>query len=147
MTLEIPAAHIQGAAPDRLTVIVPRDYQDAWQVLQQTKTYKASNQLYVKLAKVRKPRTTGEKSQNHHCNGHIMQLAAYTGDSFDDVKMYVKREAMSAGYPYHKTAFGDIVPNSEADASTEECAILIDTCHRVASFLGCKLKEGYDEGN
>ena len=89
----------------------------------------------------RKPRTTGEKSQNAHLNGNVQQIAAHTGDSFDDVKMHLKREAFSMGYPYHTSTFGDVVPNSEADASTVECSYLIDTAHRIASDLEIKLRE------
>ena len=102
---------------------------------------KRITQVYVKLGLPRKPRTTGEKSQNRHLNGHVQQIAQYTGDSFDDVKMHIKREAVSMGYPFHTDSFGNMVPNSEADASTVECSYLIDTAHRIASDMSLKLKE------
>lgn len=119
----------------------PYGYDDSLAVLKQDLDKKRVSQVYVKLGKPRKPRTTGERSQNAHLNGHVQQIAAYTGDSFDDVKMYVKREAISLGYPYHTSTFGDVVPESEANASTVECGYLIDTAHRIASDMGIKLRE------
>ena len=100
--------------------------------------------MYVKLDKPRRPRTTGERSQNHHLNGHIQQIAEHTGDSFDDVKRHIKREAIADGYPYRTTSFGDVEPQSEADASTVECALLIETAHRIASDMEVMLNE-YEE--
>lgn len=102
---------------------------------------KRITQCYIKLGLPRKPRTTGKFSQSAHANGHIQQIAKYTGDSFDDVKMHIKREAVSMGYPFHTDSFGNMVPESEADASTVECSYLIDTAHRIASDMGLALKE------
>ena len=119
----------------------PQHLTDAVAVLKQRMVEKRIKQCYVKIGMPRKPRTTGEKSQSHHFNGHVQQIAAHTGDSFDDVKMHLKREAISMGYPYHTSTFGDVVPNSEADASTVECSYLIDTAHRIASDMGITLKE------
>ena len=135
------AARVINARADEVTIAIDKTVQDAWRVLCHDRNVVKSRQLSVKLSKPRKPRTTGYRSQNHHLNGHIQQIAAFTGDSFDDVKRHVKREAIAADYPTHTTSFGDVEPMSESDASTAECAILIETAHRIASEFDIKLKE------
>ena len=148
MTVEIPAAECKGIRHDGRTdviVRVPYDYEHDILVLSDKMHAKRLTQLYVKLALPRKPRTTGWRSQNHHLNGHCQQIAEYTGDSFDDVKIHVKREAIADGYPVRTNSWGEVVPQSESDASTVECAMLIEAAHRVASFLGVVLKEYDDE--
>jgi hypothetical protein len=125
----------------RLQLQFPHGWEDAVTLLKQELARRSISQAYVKIGLPRKPRTTGEGSQSHHFNGHVQQIAAYTGDSFDDVKMHLKREAMSMGYPSHTTKFGEVVPESEANASTVECGYLIDTAHRIASEFGIILKE------
>lgn len=119
----------------------PHGYEDTLRVLEERLKSKKAHQVYVKLGYPRKPRTTGEKSQGHHLNGHIQQIAQYTGDDFADVKMHIKHKAIAKGYPFHTDSFGNVVPQSEADSSTVECAMLIDVAHLVASFLNIKLKE------
>jgi len=119
----------------------PAVAEDAWAALAVKLAEKRVRQVYVKIGYPRKPRTTGDKSQSHHFNGHVAQIAAHTGNSFDDEKMWLKREAISMGYPFHTTSHGDVVPESEANASTVECSYLIDTAHRIASDLGITLKE------
>lgn len=125
----------------KVTISVPHYYADALHAFQERLAERRVHQAYVKLGYPRKPRTTGEHSQSAHFNGHVQQIANHTGNSFDDEKMHLKREAISMGYPYHTTTYGDVVPESEANASTVECGYLIDTAHRIASDLGIKLKE------
>lgn len=139
--IELPAARVAEIGPERVTVLIPTSYAEEWEQIRTRPNVVKSGQMYVKIGAPRKPRTTGWKSQNHHLNGHCQQIAAYTGDSFDDVKAYVKREAIADGYPIRTTAWGDVVPQSESDASTVECALLIEASHRVASFLGVQLIE------
>jgi hypothetical protein len=124
-----------------ITILLPNYAWDAWAALAVKLAEKRMRQVYVKIGYPRKPRTTGNKSQSHHFNGHVAQIAAHTGNSFDDEKMWLKREAISMGYPFHTTSHGDVVPESEANASTVECGYLIDTAHRIASDLGITLKE------
>lgn len=88
-------------------------------------------------------RTTGEGSQNHHLNGHIQFICQETGNDFDDVKKYVKQMAVSMGYPMLMKdgvpvldMWGSPLGISEADSTVEECAILIEAVHRLASELG-----------
>lgn len=124
-----------------VTLKFPTGWLDALSVLRQELDRKRLSQAYVKLGKPRKPRTTGEYSQSHHLNGHVQQIAAETGDEFDDVKMEIKRRAIKRGYPFRTDSFGNVVPQSEADCSTVECAMLIEEAHDVAAFLNIKLKE------
>jgi hypothetical protein len=93
-------------------------------------------------------RTTGENSQNHHLNGHIQFIAQHTGNDFDDVKKYVKCRAVSMGYPMLEKdglivldMWGRPQGISEADCSVEECAILIEAVHMVASEEKISLPE------
>ena len=94
----------------------------------------------VSVQPPKRPRSTGAGSQNRHLNGHIAQIAAETGNSPDAVKIAVKFDAVGMGYPY-KTIGSKIVPQSEADCSAEECALLIEAAHVLAADLGIVLKE------
>ena len=94
----------------------------------------------VTIERPRLRRTTGPGSQNHHLNGHIQQIANEIGDNFDSVKLAIKFEARSLNYP-GKDVAGHWIPQSEKECNTEECAILIDTTHRIAAFLGVILDE------
>lgn len=105
---------------------------------------------YVKvvISTPQKSRTTGELSQNHHLNGHIQTICQETGNSFDDVKKYVKQQAIAMGYPmkYHEgevvlDMWGSPIGISESDCSVEECSILIEATHILASELGIILVE------
>lgn len=91
-------------------------------------------------------RTTGKNSQNAHLNGHIQQICEDTGNGFDIVKSVVKDRAIEMGYPMldgicKYNMIGLKMGQSEADASIEECAILIDAVHILADELNIRLKE------
>ena len=102
---------------------------------------KNTGYVLVTLQPPKRPRTTGADSQNHHLNGHIMQICAETGNDYDAVKDAVKMLAVeSMGYPY-KTIGGQIVPQRERDCSTDECALLIEAAHVLAADLGIILQE------
>ena len=104
---------------------------------------RAKNNDYVRvvLQRPRKKRSTGDKSQNHHLNGHIMQICAETGNDYESVKNAVKMLAVEQmGYPY--TDFhGVITPKGESESSADECAKLIEAAHVLAADLGIILKE------
>jgi len=140
LTIEIPAASVETTGLS-VRVAIPTEMYGAWDALRNVPSIKKSSQMLVRLSRPRRPRTTGYRSQNHHLNGHIQQIASYTGDSFDDVKGHIKREAIADGYPIRTTSWGEAVPQSESDASSFECGLLIEAAHRVASFLGATLKE------
>lgn len=88
-----------------------------------------------------KPRTTGKGSQNHHLNGHIMQICTVTGNDYETIKYCIKMTAAEQfGYPVSEIA-GHIIPKRESDCDTQECAMLIEASHYLAAQLGIVLKE------
>ena len=102
---------------------------------------KHNDYVLVTLQPPKKPRTTGKESQNHHLNGHIMQICNETGNSYDVIKYCVKMIAVEQmGYPY-KTIAGHIVPQPESESSTDECALLIEAAHILAAQLSIILQE------
>ena len=132
---------IVKATRSEITIRLPQYAEDSWVALAQQLREKRIKQVYAKIGKPRRPRTTGEGSQNHHLNAHIAQIAQENQDEFDDVKMEIKRRAIKRGYPFRTDSFGNVVPQSEADCSTAECAMLIEEAHDVAAFLNIRLKE------
>jgi hypothetical protein len=86
----------------------------------------------VQLKKWYHTRSTGWKSQNHHINGHVAQIARATGNDFDTVKTYCKTEALASGYPFD-TIKDYVVPWSETRLDVLQASILIDTIHRIAA--------------
>ena len=102
---------------------------------------KHNDYVLVTLQPPKRPRTTGKDSQNHHLNGHIMQICNETGNSYDVIKYCVKMIAVEQlGYPY-KTIAGHIVPQPESESSTDECALLIEAAHILAAQLSIILQE------
>ena len=102
---------------------------------------KHSDFVLVTLQPPKRPRTTGKDSQNHHLNGHIMQICNETGNDYESVKNAVKMIAVeNMGYPY-QTIAGQIIPQRERDCSTDECAKLIEASHLLAADLGIILQE------
>ena len=119
---------------DPLIIEYPAGYKQGLEKLAQ------KDSLVFKIAPPRKLRTTGERSQNHHLNGHIQQICIETGNDFAAVKAVIKQMAVSMGYPF-RTFRGMVIPYSEAESSVQECAILIEAVHRLAAEEGILLKE------
>ena len=138
----IPAARIEGSyGGETITYSIPpffRDYFWHWEKFLKDKGV-VHNQL--RISQPFKPRTTGKKSQNHHINGHIQQIAAATDNLFGAVKSRLKELAISRGYPYETLPDGSIEPKSEADISTTEAGSLIDTIHQFADEWNIPLTE------
>ena len=102
---------------------------------------KHGDYVLVTMQPPKRPRTTGEGSQNHHLNGHILQICNKTGNDYDSVKDAIKMIAVeNMGYPY-KTIGKKIVPLRERESSTDECAKLIEAAHLLAADLGIILQE------
>ena len=102
---------------------------------------KYNDYVLVTLEPPKRPRTTGKDSQNHHLNGHIMQICNETGESYEVVKYCIKMIAVEQmGYSY-KTIAGHIVPQPESESSTVECAMLIEAAHILAAQLSITLQE------
>ena len=97
--------------------------------------------VLVTMQPPKRPRTTGPDSQNHHLNGHIMQIVNETGNNYEVVKYCVKMIAVEQmGYPY-TTIAGHIIPQPESESSTDECAKLIEAAHMLAADQGIILQE------
>lgn len=107
-----------------------------------SKNIKKHNDYYlVTISNPKRPRTTGKNSQNHCLNGWIQFFCMETGNDFHQVKMYIKKKAISRGYPIKKDEKGnyihdlydDPMPISEADASVEEASLLIQEMELLAA--------------
>ena len=118
---------------------------DAQEALRKVLTFcrdRHNDYVQVTIRPPYKPRTTGPGSQNHHLNGHIVQLCNATQHSYDEIKYCVKMRAVELmGYPY-ETVGGYIVPKGEKDCDSEECAKLIEAAHVLAAEWGIILVEG-----
>ena len=102
---------------------------------------KNNDYVLVTMQPPKRPRTTGENSQNHHLNGHIMQICNETQNAYNAVKDEIKRIATEEmGFPYEEIN-GHIHPIGESESSTDECAKLIEAAHVLAADLGIILKE------
>ena len=103
---------------------------------------KHNDYVLVTLQPPKKPRTTGENSQNHLLNGIIVQICEETGNDYDSVKDAVKMIAVEQlAYPY-KTIGGKIIPQRERDCSIEECSKLIEAAQMLAADLGIIVRYG-----
>lgn len=122
---------------------------DRWAEAKKVKT--EDMVVTVTIEKPFRPRTTGYKSQNHCLNGYIQQICMETGQDFASTKTYIKQKAIEMGYPIlrRKTIggyedvtdwWGNPVGISEADASIEDCSLLIDCAIMLASEFGIVLR-------
>lgn len=109
-----------------------------------------SDRFDLVVSTPRKKRSTGFKSQNAHFNGHCQQISMETGQDFETVKLYVKRQAIPMGLPLKQRPDGEIlysiadglpVPISETDMDTIQCGWCIDAAHLLAAELGIILRE------
>lgn len=108
-----------------------------------TKAKEHGDYLFVDLSVPGRNRSTGPQSQNHHINGHITQIAMETGNSFNAVKMELKYMAADRGkWKWETLPNGSRHLGSEADATVEEAAELIECAHQLAAELGITLVEG-----
>ncbi len=127
----------------RLCFIPPRDSGASENIRRELRKCrdKYGDFVLLTIEPPKKPRTTGAKSQNHHLNGHIVQICNVTGSSYNAVKDEVKRIAVeNMGYPY-EIVNGHIHPKGESESSTDECAKLIEAAHVLAADMGIILQE------
>lgn len=132
-----------------LALIVPRAYREQLSRVYEQADRKDGGYINICISNVRRPRSTGWKSQNHAINGFIQQIANKTGEDFGVIKMYCKRMALSRGYPLmerngeivYSRITGEAIPESEANISTVEAGYLIEEIHQLASELGITLEE------
>lgn len=103
---------------------------------------KNNDYVLVTIQPPKRPRTTGEDSQNHLLNGIIVQICEETGNDYDSVKDAVKMIAVEQfAYPY-KTIGGRLIPQRERECSTDECAKLIEAAQMLAADLGIIVRYG-----
>ncbi len=86
-----------------------------------------------------RPRTTGERSQNHFINGACQIIAQATGNDFDVVKYAMKHRAIKRGYPA-EFKLGAFVPFSETRIDTKQAGFLIDEIHAFCAEFGIDLE-------
>jgi len=128
---------------DRLRI--PDEYKSTFTGLLKYCNDKRGGYMRIQISPPFKHRSTGEKSQNHHINGHCQQIANETGEDFDIIKAEAKRRAIKRGYPIRTNVFGEAVPISETETDSEQAGFLIDSLHEIADFLNIKLNEGMQE--
>ena len=150
--MEARLKRVPTGRADLISFEIPTDYRQEYAMLVKQAIEKG-DYWRVTLEPWKAKRSTGEKSQNHHLNGHIQQIAAETGNDLADVKLFVKRAAMKEGLPAKTRPDGSIVysltdgepmPISESDMDTKQCYWCIEVCHLVAAEFGITLREGYD---
>lgn len=97
----------------------------------------------VRLDKPRRPRTTGDLSQNNLVWKLISAIAEYIGDDspgMTDTENEIKRRAVGRGYPTRvNKVTGGLEPLSMTKIDTVQCGYLIDTAYQVAAELGIVL--------
>jgi len=125
---------------DRLRI--PDEYKSTFTGLLKYCNDKRGGYMRIQISPPFKHRSTGEKSQNHHINGHCQQIANETGEDFDIIKLEAKRKAIKRGYPIRTNIFGDAVPESETEIDSIHAGYLIESLHEIADFLDIRLKEG-----
>lgn len=142
--VELPAVEYKPLEKDGLlylTIRIPDDLRD--QVEYELASLKTA-QVYARLGKPKKPRSTGKGSQSAHFHGHCLTISLALSLPFDMVKMAIKIMAMEAEYPGVSVA-GIKIPMSESDASTEHETILIETAHKFAAEHSIMLIENEPE--
>ena len=146
MKLTLPAMDIQITTRDKTKYL-------EWIQLQNKALESKAGYLSIDITLPKRPRTTGERSQNRAINGYIQQICEYTGNEFNDVKMYCKNRAMKRGYPWMMTSEGEVIyslqtgepmPESETKISVEQASMLIEEIVQLASELNFRLKEHED---
>lgn len=130
---------------DHYSLKLPDVYRKLMHVLMKYCFEKKGGFCSFSISPPKRKRSTGQGSQSHHFNGHVQQVAVFTGQPFEDVKKYMKSKAIDHGYPMleYKDLWGNAQGISEADCSVEECSLLIDAVHQFADEYGIKLDEGY----
>lgn len=146
MKLTLPAMDIQITTRDKAKYL-------EWIQLQNKALASKAGYLSIDITLPKRPRTTGERSQNRAINGYIQQICEYSGNEFNDVKMYCKNRAMKRGYPWMMTSEGEVIyslqtgdpmPESETKISVEQASMLIEEIVQLASELNFRLKEHED---
>ena len=147
MKLEIrQTKRIKTGSPDVFSCEIPARYVEVYKSIIRANP----EQVSVTIGPAKKHRSTGPNSANAHFNGHVQQIAMQTRNTFEDVKLYVKRQAFAQGLPFLKRSDGSVVmslsdgqplPISESDMDNLQCGWCIDQCHILAADHGIVLVE------
>lgn len=109
----------------------------------------AKRVLALSLRRWVRPRTTGEKSQNHAIHGFATQIANHTGHEKSEVITIAKKRALKRGYPVRTFGDGELllspfdgepIPESEKYIDVEQAGYLIDELTQIAAELDVHLK-------
>ena len=99
--------------------------------------------VLVTLEPPKKPRTTGEGSQNNLFWKLVQLICNVTGDTPEAIEADLKEKAIAKGYPYHVSKItGRPVGESMTKVSTVEMSYLIDTAYEVCAFLEINTQAG-----
>jgi len=149
--MEARLKRVATGRPDLVSFNLPAEYLPEYAMMVKQASGK-DDYWRVTIEPWKTKRSTGERSQNHHFNGHVQQIAAETGNDLADVKLFVKRQAMKEGLPaktrpdgsiVYSMTDGEPVPISEADMTSQHCYWCIEVCHLIAAEFGIKLREGF----
>lgn len=150
LILKVTAVLKRRHLPDHLCFEVKLNDQAQFLTLLQFCKERHNNYIKVTLQPPSKPRTTGPKSQNNRIHGFAQQIANYTGDDIESIKLICKERALSRGYPVKKDEKDNVIislvtrkpiPESSSDISTIEAGYLIDELERLAAELEIILEE------
>ena len=87
--------------------------------------------------------------QNSLVHVYLQQIANYTGEDLESVKVYCKQKAVARGYPVKTDSAGNpiiskltgnMIPISSADCNTKELSYLIEEALQLGAELGIILK-------
>ena len=145
--IEIPACKVDFYS-DRVTLMIPADRRPEIQLLEQRLSRKRVVQVYVKLAEVKVPRSTGKHSANTHIHGHATQIANFVGESkskiiLDAVDMAMGR--LGQEFPTHVDYKGDRVADSESNWDSRTAHHVIEALHQIGTMVGVKLIEDKED--
>ena len=127
MTITLPASFIQLLIPDKARYA-------EWLKLQTMALEKKGGYLTITVESPKRPRTTGENSQNSHIFGHCGNIAEQLSMDKDHVYEAVKRMAVGTlGYPTWLNPLDGVEePLPQHFASVEQASLLIQMCHVFA---------------
>ena len=113
-----------------LELAIPRDYLES--------ARKLGEWVSVDIRNPRRPRTTGENSQNNMAWAWLRAIALATGNELEAVEAACKLSALDEGYPV-ENILGQWVAKRQSDLTVEECSRWIATIQRIAGELGVTL--------
>ena len=137
------AEWIRTGKPGAVTFRVPADYRQPLIVLLKKCAAKSSGYVTLTLDAPKRPRTTGERSQNSALWGWCSDIAEQLDYTPDQVKAAMCRMAVSEGYPTTLSIDGVEEPMPTRYASIEQMSVILSVIVRFADENSLYLTE-YD---